>query len=252
MCGPWHNTNALVQQILYSSRHTYCLCDANTIYCVLVASCMCDGSVYTHMYMRGRRPGMMSHTLLLYMCMCVRVYACVILSLIRFQFPFMCSLFHPCSAVEAVGEGYVLKHACDCLIRDFACLLCGNFVGYNVISACYSCLSSSNNGHYWLFHARDVTSEHLRNEDGEVVKWSQLHPIQQQRTSTGGDDTNACMSAHERWTDLEVSTTTSEDGDMSVSSRSSASSSSESRLRGVHSIQRKAVRARMSTPVIQR
>ena len=39
-----------------------------------------------------------------------------------------------------------------CLIRDSACLHCGNVVGYHVIKPCDKCLGECNNGHIWMFN----------------------------------------------------------------------------------------------------
>ncbi|ORY07614.1 hypothetical protein K493DRAFT_201927 [Basidiobolus meristosporus CBS 931.73] len=58
---------------------------------------------------------------------------------------------------QGVGPEY-LTEKCGCSIRDVACLDCGNVVGYNVTSACPSCLSDYNNGHYWIFHSATVKS----------------------------------------------------------------------------------------------
>ncbi|KAI8804699.1 FAM72 protein-domain-containing protein [Cladochytrium replicatum] len=61
----------------------------------------------------------------------------------------------PESRVELVAENYN-THNCNCRIRDFACLGCGNVVGYHITQPCESCMSSCNNGHFWMFHSGAV------------------------------------------------------------------------------------------------
>ncbi|ORX89805.1 hypothetical protein K493DRAFT_288849 [Basidiobolus meristosporus CBS 931.73] len=57
--------------------------------------------------------------------------------------------------VEHVGLEYSTNN-CLCKIKDVACLNCGNILGYNVTSACVSCLTACNNGHYWMLYSTSV------------------------------------------------------------------------------------------------
>ena len=62
--------------------------------------------------------------------------------------------------VAEVGDIRGAEH-CACGIRDVACRACGGHtvVGYHVVDACPECLSEpSNNHHYWMFHAENVSS----------------------------------------------------------------------------------------------
>ncbi|XP_010611390.1 protein FAM72A isoform X2 [Fukomys damarensis] len=61
----------------------------------------------------------------------------------------------PTKAVDFIGRCYFTE-ICKCKLKDIACLKCGNIVGYHVIVPCSSCLLSSNNGHFWMFHSRAV------------------------------------------------------------------------------------------------
>lgn len=63
----------------------------------------------------------------------------------------------PPHAVELVNDDYTTRD-CFCKIRDIACLGCGNIMGYHVTQPCSSCLSSCNNGHFWMFHTENVVS----------------------------------------------------------------------------------------------
>ncbi|CAO3634922.1 unnamed protein product [Cunninghamella blakesleeana] len=74
----------------------------------------------------------------------------------------------PTSKTHLMEKDY-LTHTCPCRIRDVACLDCGNIIGYHVVSPCKPCLSSCNNGHFWMFHSdvcrpterKDVTGKGL-------------------------------------------------------------------------------------------
>ena len=61
----------------------------------------------------------------------------------------------PTEKVSPTDEPYRTA-ACDCLIENIACHTCGGIVGYHVVKACSTCLSSSHNGHFWMFHGSDV------------------------------------------------------------------------------------------------
>ncbi|CAO3633487.1 unnamed protein product [Cunninghamella blakesleeana] len=59
---------------------------------------------------------------------------------------------------DSIGfvEGDYSAVACNCRVRDIACIQCGNIIGYHVNVPCKSCLSRPNNGHYWMFRSISV------------------------------------------------------------------------------------------------
>lgn len=71
--------------------------------------------------------------------------------------------------VSLVFNDYTTRN-CACKIKDAACLGCGNVVGYHVTQPCISCLSSCNNGHFWMFLSDGVRAED-RVEYGNIMKW---------------------------------------------------------------------------------
>ncbi|RKO87193.1 protein FAM72, partial [Blyttiomyces helicus] len=71
----------------------------------------------------------------------------------------------PCS-VQLVEKDYTTR-SCKCRIRDVACLLCGNVIGYHVTQPCDVCMESCNNGHFWMFIADEVCPEERMEADGE-------------------------------------------------------------------------------------
>ena len=67
-----------------------------------------------------------------------------------------------------IGVDYSTEK-CRCLIRNIACLTCGNSVGYHVSQPCRTCLGRflinvdlNHNGHLWMYHSKDVKSEERR------------------------------------------------------------------------------------------
>ncbi|CAG8560759.1 3001_t:CDS:2, partial [Scutellospora calospora] len=64
----------------------------------------------------------------------------------------------PPLSVQLVGEDYLTQN-CHCKIRDVACLTCGNVLGYHITQPCQQCMDACNNGHLWMFHTEEVTSE---------------------------------------------------------------------------------------------
>lgn len=72
--------------------------------------------------------------------------------------------------VAEIGDIRGAEH-CGCGIRDVACRACGSetVVGYHVVDACAECLSEpSNNHHYWMFHAENVSAS------PSGLSWGQL------------------------------------------------------------------------------
>lgn len=81
---------------------------------------------------------------------------------------------NPPFGVQMVNDDYVTRN-CSCRIRDVACLHCGNIVGYHVTQPCKDCLSSCNNGHFWMFHLGQVRSnERFDAATGGRMLWAQL------------------------------------------------------------------------------
>ncbi|KAI9346788.1 FAM72 protein-domain-containing protein [Zopfochytrium polystomum] len=87
---------------------------------------------------------------------------------------------HPPNGVQMVNEDYVTKN-CYCRIRDVACLHCGNIVGYHVTQPCKDCLSSCNNGHFWMFHLNHVqSSERIDSSNGNRLFWARLPRVEKE------------------------------------------------------------------------
>lgn len=64
---------------------------------------------------------------------------------------------------------------CLCKIKDTACLVCGNTIGYHITQPCEKCLSADNNGHLWLFHPEFVLSAPRWNfKLDRAVQWGEL------------------------------------------------------------------------------
>ncbi|ORX90793.1 hypothetical protein K493DRAFT_229675 [Basidiobolus meristosporus CBS 931.73] len=72
------------------------------------------------------------------------------------------------SGVQRIGPEYTTNN-CHCKIRDVACLGCGNVLGYNVTTACFSCLADCNNGHYWMFYSSAVAASERINPKGKIA-----------------------------------------------------------------------------------
>ena len=59
-------------------------------------------------------------------------------------------------------------HTCDCKISTLTCRWCNSRLGYKVVEPCTSCLSASNNGHYYMFSSPAVASIHRTGEPSPV------------------------------------------------------------------------------------
>ncbi|KAI8388645.1 protein FAM72 [Radiomyces spectabilis] len=80
----------------------------------------------------------------------------------------------PSPSVYLLDKDY-LTRTCHCRIRDVSCTLCGNIIGYHVVSPCHQCLKSSNNGHFWMFHSQACDSiERLTATGKELLIWNNL------------------------------------------------------------------------------
>ncbi|ORZ16143.1 protein FAM72, partial [Lobosporangium transversale] len=77
-------------------------------------------------------------------------------------------------SVELIGPDYKPTN-CLCRIKDTACLVCGNVIGYHITQPCEKCLSSDNNGHLWLFHPEYVNSSPRRDHIlARPLRWNEL------------------------------------------------------------------------------
>ncbi|XP_065176359.1 protein FAM72A-like [Sycon ciliatum] len=83
----------------------------------------------------------------------------------------------PYQAVELVGRDYSTAN-CECRIRDVACGACGERVGYHVTLPCQCCLSSNNNGHFWMFHSDASLPSPRTDQRGEIrYNWTNLPSV---------------------------------------------------------------------------
>ncbi|XP_065067351.1 protein FAM72A-like [Rhopilema esculentum] len=77
--------------------------------------------------------------------------------------------------VNILPVGCVRKaETCFCMVSDIACIGCGNIVGYHVTKPCTNCLSSCNNGHFWMFLSEASYQNELYDADVDRVKWEYL------------------------------------------------------------------------------
>ncbi|KAJ3048288.1 Protein fam72a, partial [Rhizophlyctis rosea] len=80
----------------------------------------------------------------------------------------------PSGRVQLVGDDYMTRN-CQCRIRDVACLICGNVVGYHVTQPCEVCMGACNNGHFWMFHDDAVAAIERMDSSGQsVLVWAHL------------------------------------------------------------------------------
>lgn len=75
--------------------------------------------------------------------------------------------------VRLLDEDYMTR-SCSCKLRDVLCSHCGSVLGYHVSQPCLKCLSSSNNGHFWMFLSRYVTSAVRLDGNRAAMTWQQL------------------------------------------------------------------------------
>ncbi|KAI8358252.1 FAM72 protein-domain-containing protein [Mortierella sp. GBAus27b] len=76
---------------------------------------------------------------------------------------------HPPGSVQLINKDYTTPN-CRCRIRDVACCVCGNEVGYHITQPCQECLKAPNNGHFWMFHTDGVAGqERLAMDLGKLV-----------------------------------------------------------------------------------
>ncbi|KAG0088411.1 Protein fam72a [Podila epicladia] len=67
---------------------------------------------------------------------------------------------HPPGSVQLIDKDYTTSN-CKCKIRDVACKVCGNVIGYHITQPCQQCLKAPNNGHFWMFHTEGVIGQDL-------------------------------------------------------------------------------------------
>ena len=60
--------------------------------------------------------------------------------------------------VQLIDKDYTTSN-CKCRIRDVACKVCGNVIGYHITQPCQQCLRAPNNGHFWMFHTDGVVGQ---------------------------------------------------------------------------------------------
>ncbi|XP_064399435.1 protein FAM72A-like [Halichondria panicea] len=83
----------------------------------------------------------------------------------------------PLNSLKSVGKEYQTTK-CLCWISDVACSICGQAAGYHVRVPCQSCLSSCNNGHFWMYHSDSVRSEERLDASGEhILVWAEIPPL---------------------------------------------------------------------------
>lgn len=80
----------------------------------------------------------------------------------------------PPNSVHLMEEDYCTS-SCQCQLRDVGCLGCGNIIGYHVTQPCSSCMSSSNNGHFWMFHSQGVYAQMRVDGLKRPITWNQLY-----------------------------------------------------------------------------
>ncbi|KAG0345431.1 Protein fam72a [Podila minutissima] len=71
---------------------------------------------------------------------------------------------HPPGSVQLIDKDYTTSN-CKCKIRDVACKVCGNVIGYHITQPCQQCLKAPNNGHFWMFHTEGVIGQDRVNLD---------------------------------------------------------------------------------------
>ncbi|KAG9073067.1 Protein fam72a [Linnemannia hyalina] len=77
---------------------------------------------------------------------------------------------HPPGSVQLIDKDYTTSN-CKCKIRDVACRVCGNVIGYHITQPCQQCLKAPNNGHFWMFHTEGVVGQERMNLDlGKLVQ----------------------------------------------------------------------------------
>ncbi|KAG0215755.1 Protein fam72a [Mortierella sp. NVP41] len=77
---------------------------------------------------------------------------------------------HPPGSVQLIDKDYTTSN-CKCKIRDVACQVCGNVIGYHITQPCQQCLKAPNNGHFWMFHTDGVVGQERMNMDlGKLVQ----------------------------------------------------------------------------------
>ncbi|CAO3679965.1 unnamed protein product [Rhizopus stolonifer] len=76
---------------------------------------------------------------------------------------------------------------CYCRLRDIACLVCGNPLGYQINLPCKLCLSQENNGHYWMFRRGAVREQVIFVEMSETIAFPLYWAFVSATDDNGGD-----------------------------------------------------------------
>ncbi|KAK1347843.1 FAM72-like protein [Hamiltosporidium tvaerminnensis] len=83
----------------------------------------------------------------------------------------------PLDTVQLASRDYFTL-SCRCMIRDVACYMCGNIVGYHVSQPCKKCLNSRNNGHLWIFDMEKIAWRKRCSIQGSILRWNVLCPYE--------------------------------------------------------------------------
>eukprot|EP00049_Salpingoeca_infusionum_P006994 m.113829 g.113829 ORF g.113829 m.113829 type:complete len:207 (-) comp13528_c0_seq2:162-782(-) len=82
----------------------------------------------------------------------------------------------PTDRCDLIGDIYSTD-SCQCRLSDFACLSCGEIIGYHVVEPCEKCLRSCNNGHLWMFHGDTVIgSDRVDPRTNRSITWGRVGP----------------------------------------------------------------------------
>ena len=74
------------------------------------------------------------------------------------------------------------RGSCACKSRDIGCANCGNLLGYHIEQPCNSCLSSSNNGHFWILFQSSINLIQRINENHpDGLLWKDLDADKEER-----------------------------------------------------------------------
>ncbi|KAF9275141.1 Protein fam72a [Mortierella alpina] len=118
---------------------------------------------------------------------------------------------HPPGSVQLIDKDYTTSN-CKCKIRDVACRVCGNVIGYHITQPCQQCLRAPNNGHFWMFHTEGVVGqERLSLDLAKLVQELVTFPHQAEQGghregATGSSTTNATGHRVESQTRSEAAT----------------------------------------------
>ncbi|KAG0260223.1 Protein fam72a [Mortierella polycephala] len=100
---------------------------------------------------------------------------------------------YPPGSVQLIDKDYTTSN-CKCKIRDVACRVCGNVIGYHITQPCQQCLRAPNNGHFWMFHTDGVVGQERLNLDlGKLVQQLVRIPNQERNSEATSASTSASI-----------------------------------------------------------